>query len=375
MDTTHLFLSPGFFGFKNLGSYSYFCHLERGLLRRASDAGVAARVHVVDVHPSASIRRRALRLREAIDQLASGAGPIHLIGHSTGGLDARLVASPSGNLDGAHRRPSWIGRLRSVTTLNTPHFGTPLATFFATVSGHRLLEALSALSVVALTVGAPPLALTSSLIAAFGRLDGLGLELRLLNRLTEDLTRLLDDASSADLRAFLHQTRGDQGAILQLSPEAMDLFAAGIEDDPDLRYRCVVAYAPRRTPRQWAKAALSPWSHASAPLFAALHRLTSRASAVYPCTPHDLAATRGALITALGHEPPEGACDGVVPLLSQVWGSIAWAGLADHLDVVGHFRDPSPTPPHHDWMNSGAGFDRRRFDDLLDAVAAPLLRP
>lgn len=375
MDTTHIFLSPGFFGFKHLGSYSYFCHLERGLLRRLSDAGVDGRIHVVDVHPSASIRRRALRLREAVDQLASGAGSIHLIGHSTGGLDARLVASPSSNLDGTYRRPSWIRRLRTVTTLNTPHFGTPLATFFATVSGHRLLEALSALSVVALTLGAPPLALTSSLLAAFGRLDALGLELRLLDRLTGDLVQLLDDASSADLRAFLRMTRSDQGAILQLSPEAMDLFAAGIEDDPNLHYRCVVAYAPRRTPRQWAQAALSPWNHVSAPLFAALHRITSRASTVYPCTPPDPVATRRALTAALGHEPPEGACDGVVPLLSQVWGSIAWAGLADHLDVVGHFRDPSQTPPHHDWMHSGAGFDRPRFDQLLDAIAAPLLQP
>lgn len=375
MDTAHIFLSPGFFGFKKLGSYSYFCHLEGGLLRRFSDAGLDARVHVVDVHPSASIRRRALRLRQAIDQLATGDGPIHLLGHSTGGLDARLLASPSGNLDGTLRRSPWVHRLRTLTTLNTPHFGTPLAAFFATVSGHRLLEALSALSVAALKLGGPPLALTSSLIAAFGRLDGLGVELRLLDRLTEDFIRLLDDASSADLRAFLRQTRDDQGAILQLSPEAMDLFVAGIEDAPEILYRCVVTYAPPRTARQWARAALSPWSHVSAPLFAAMHRMTSQASQVYPCTAHDPEQTRRALAAALGHEPPAGACDGVVPLLSQVWGPIAWAGLGDHLDVVGHFHDTSTSPPHHDWMNSGANFDRRRFDDLLDALTAPMLRP
>jgi hypothetical protein len=42
---------------------------------------------------------------------------------------------------------------------------------------------------------------------------------------------------------------------------------------------------------------------------------------------------------------------------------------------VGHFHDTSTSPPHHDWMNSGANFDRRRFDDLLDALTAPMLRP
>lgn len=373
MAPLQVFLSPGFFGFKNLGSYSYFCHLEAGLLRRLRDAGQEAQIHIVDVHPAASIRRRALKLRLAIDELALGDGDIHLVGHSTGGLDARLLASPSGNLDGALHKSSWSPRLRSLTTINTPHFGTPLASFFATVSGQRLLEALSALTVAALKLGGPPLALTSSLIAAFGRLDTLGLELRLLDRLTEDLVRLLDDASSADLRAFMRQIRDDQGAIIQLSPEAMDLFQAGIEDAPEVRYGCVVSYAPGRTARQWASAALSPWANVSAPLFAAIHRLTSRSSEVYPCAPHDVAATERALSVALHHAPPPGACDGVVPLRSQVWGPILWGGLGDHLDVVGHFSDRSSSPPHFDWMSSGASFDRARFDRMIDAIVGHML--
>lgn len=373
MATAHVFLSPGFFGFKTLGSYSYFCHLEAGLLKRLGDAGVEAQVHVVDVHPTASIRRRALRLRRAVDELAQGDGPIHLIGHSTGGLDARLLTCPSGNLDGTSTRPAWINRVRTVTAINTPHFGTPMASFFATVSGQRMLGALSALSVAALKLGGPPLALSSSLIAAFGRIDDLfGVQMKLVDRLTEELVRLLDDASSADLRAFMHLLRDDQGAIIQLTPEAMDLFQASTEDDPNILYRCTVTYSPRRTTSQWMSTARSPWRNASAPIFAALHRLTSLASTVYECAPPDQAATERALTAAFGHAPPPGACDGVVPLRSQLWGPIAWAGLGDHLDVVGHFDDRTTLPPHNDWMSSGSEFNRKRFDSLLDAIAAPL---
>jgi len=51
----------------------------------------------------------------------------------------------------------WISRLASITTMNTPHYGTPLATFFATVSGQRLLYAMSAVTVMAIVV-APTMA-------------------------------------------------------------------------------------------------------------------------------------------------------------------------------------------------------------------------
>jgi hypothetical protein len=372
MSPSQVFLSPGFFGFKTLGSFDYFCHIDAGLRRRFRDAGRAVEVHVVDVHPTASIRRRASTLIHDIAQLSGTAGPIHLIGHSTGGLDARLVASPTINIDGTTGQPVWAGRLRSVTTMNTPHLGTPLASFFATVSGQRLLAALSALTVVALKLGGPPLALTSSLVAAFGRVDSiLGVELDLVDRITDRIVTVLDDASNAELRRFMRHLRDDQGAIIQLSPEAMDLFQAGIEDNPTVRYQCTVSYAPGRKARDWGRALLSPWANLSAPIFATLHRLTSLENAVYPCLLHGAEGERmeKALTTALGHAPPPNACDGVVPLRSQVWGPIVWAGQGDHLDVMGHFDGRASRIPHTDWMCSGAGYDLPRFEAMLDAIA------
>ena len=362
-----VFLSPGMFGFKNLASYDYFCHIEAALKKRFEGAGRELRIHVVDVHPTASIRRRAARLLAAIGTHARDGDAIHLVGHSTGGLDARLVASPTMSVTGSPAPLPALSAIRSVTTMSTPHYGTPLASFFATVSGQRMLYAVSALTVSALKLGAPPLALASSLVAAFGRVDrALGLELRLVDNLTDNVVRVLDDASSRDLRAYLRLLRGDQGAIIQLSPESMDLFQAGVEDRPGVHYQCTAAYAPAPGVMSWARMVVSPWANLSTPIFATLYRLTSLENAVYPCAPeHD----DGALVRALGHAPPAGASDGVVPVRSQVWGQIAWAGLGDHLDVVGHFAGSG----HVDWLCSGAGYDRARFDAMIDAIARGML--
>jgi len=42
--------------------------------------------------------------------------------------------------------------------------------------------------------------------------------------------------------------------------------------------------------------------------------------------------------------------------------------VADHLDVLGHFRDASHDPPHVDWFVTGSGFDRARFEALWSDV-------
>ena len=57
-----LYLSPGMFGFGKLATYDYFAHVERALAKRFADAGKELESHVVDVAPTASIRRRAVRL-------------------------------------------------------------------------------------------------------------------------------------------------------------------------------------------------------------------------------------------------------------------------------------------------------------------------
>lgn len=367
----HIYLSPGMFGFAQLASFQYFEHLVVALEERFRSRGRAAVVHVCDVHPTASVCRRAGKLAHMIATTAGkDASPIHIVGHSTGGLDARLVASPTARLPGVSASDlEWLPRLASVTTMNTPHYGTPLAAFFATVSGQRLLYAVSALTVTALKLGAPPLAATSALVAAFGRLSIGNLELDIVNRSVDAVAKVLDEAASRELRMWLDLLREDQGAIVQLMPEAMDLFQAGVEDRPGVRYQSVATYAPQNAVKDWLSALRSPWAAMSAGVFTALYNLTARIDQRYPCAPGDGVA-QAKLKAMLGEVIEPGANDGVVPLTSQIWGDLIWVGKADHLDIVGHFPGPGG---HTDWLASGARFQRVRFDVVMDRIVAGMI--
>jgi triacylglycerol lipase len=344
----HLYLTPGMFGFGKLATYDYFAHVTRAQKRLFAESGIQLETHVVDVAPTASIRRRAKRLAELVAATSrpkgdeKEGGPIHLLGHSTGGLDARLVASPSVRLPIDIEMLAWLPRLRSVTTMNTPHYGTPLASFFATVSGQRMLYAVSALTFIALSLGAPPLAAASALVVAIGQLDRavLGMEIKVIERTTEALLKALAPASSREVRDYLDAITKDQGAVIQLTPEAMDLFQAGVEDRPGVVYQSTCAMAPSPSARRLARTMLSPWRAVSSTLFTTLYGITSRVDDRYPCVSSEPAADRE-LERMLGELPSPRANDGVVPIRSQAWGKVVWAGIADHLDVLGHF----PVPP------------------------------
>jgi pimeloyl-ACP methyl ester carboxylesterase len=271
----HVYFAPGLFGFARLASFDYFAHVERALDARFRDAGQLFEAQVVDVPPTASVRRRAAKLAELIDRTSGGDGPIHLLGHSTGGLDARVVASPNAQLPVSAAARRWLPRLRSITTMNTPHYGTPLASFFATRNGQHVLHALSAFTFVGLSLGARPLAAASVLIGLVGRGDhAMGIELRLLDKSVDLLLGAVDDARSPEVRTYLGAIKQDQGAMLQLSPEAMDLFVAGFEDRPGVAYQSTASMAPTPTPGKWVRTLGHPWRAVSLALFTTLHGIT-----------------------------------------------------------------------------------------------------
>ncbi len=362
-----IYLVPGMFGFGRLAGYDYFEHLERGLARRFSDAGVPAAIAVIPTPPTASIRRRARVVAEAVaDGATDDDGPIHLIGHSTGGLDARLLASPTVHLALPPERLAWTKRIRTVVTMSTPHYGTPLAQFFTTVSGARLLYALSLLTFTTLRYGGPPLTVFSTLVAAIGSIDeALGIDIQLLDKTTDLLLRFVGEQGRNDVRAWLDGISQDQGGILQITPEAMDIFNAAAESSDAIRYGSVIAAAPPPTPIRFVARVRSPYQALSATIYTTLYTVTGREHKIYP-SPAPSVEARRVIDAGIGREIDGSANDGIVPTLSQIWGELIWAGRGDHLDVVGHFH--SADDRHVDWLASGASYDVRRFEASLDAI-------
>jgi triacylglycerol lipase len=110
-------LAHGLFGFSRIGLgrltlTAYF----RGIPQALRAAG--NRVLVTRVSAIAGVEDRAGRLGDQILH-EFGDARIHVIGHSSGGLDARCLLADA----------SWSRRVLTLTTIGTPHLGTSLADF------------------------------------------------------------------------------------------------------------------------------------------------------------------------------------------------------------------------------------------------------
>jgi hypothetical protein len=370
MDAPHrVFLVPGMFGFGRLAGYDYFHHVREALAERYLARGVAATTHVVPSPPTSSLRHRARILAETVHQsLTQQDGLVHLIGHSTGGLDVRLVLAPSTKLGVSAELRGWIPRVRSAVTLSCPHYGTPLAGYFSTVSGTRLLYALSLLTVLSLSLGEPSLAVFSKVLAGLGGLDSLlGGDLRLARRATDLALRFVDRKARREIQSFLAKVRTDQGGIIQIMPEAMDLFNAVADDQPGVRYGCVATAAPFPQPTRMAGRIWRPYAALTAALYSTLYQFASAKPRRYPYAV-PTADERVMLGWCGSDQVTARSNDGIVPTLSMLWGKLLWCGEGDHLDVLGHFHDDQKPRRHTDWMTSGAHFTRQRFASLMDAV-------
>jgi hypothetical protein len=366
-----VYFVPGIFGFGRLAGYDYFNHLRVGLERRFRDAGHEVAFEDVPAPPTSSLRYRSRILATTIERTAGDEGPIHLVGHSTGGLDLRLVLSPTVYLGLDPSLLEWRSRVQSAVSINTPHFGTPVAGFFATVSGTRLLYALSLITVVSLAVGEPSLQIFSRVLAGVGGIDAIfGGDLRVFSRITDNVLRFVDKDARNEIGDFLSKVKIDQGGIIQLMPEAVDLFNASTEGDPKVRFGCIASAAPAPRSMRLARRIRSPYAALTAAIYSTLYQFAGKVPDVYPYarpSERELALLRA----GIDHEILDSTNDGIVPTLSMLHGELLWAGEADHLDVLGHFHDELPGPsPHRDWITSGSRFSRMRFNALLDALSS-----
>jgi hypothetical protein len=365
-----VFLVPGFFGFTSVGAVSYFERVEHALGEALGRRGVEARIVRCKTQPTASIPRRVDVLRRQVVRHGGlAADALHFVGHSTGGLDVRMLLTPEVQIvrgDSAER----IGRLtRSAISVATPHHGTPLANHFLSLQGQTLLLVLSALATSGqgrgtILAAARAISMVARLDDWLGRTDGP------LDRLAEGLLSKIRFDRSGPVWKYLAEIERDQGAVLQLTPEGIDLFNASVTNRPGVDYGCVVAGVPE--PREQLQADwLDPEYVVLRALFRLLHAFTARPHPRYPYPkPHP--ATQRALDRALGFTATPAVNDGIVPTLSQLHGRVLHVACADHLDVVGHYTLAGGRTA--DWLPSGAGFTPAGFEATWDAVAAAIAR-
>lgn len=363
----HIFLIPGFFGFADIGGITYFHHVADFLREVLADVGIDARVTAVPTLPTASIRRRSAMLLQTIERVAGEDDhPIHLVGHSTGGLDARLLLTPHVALGPDLDPEPIVERVCSAVSIASPHRGTPLASFFGSLLGKKALWALSLSTVYTLRFGRVPLSLLFPLIGVLARMDDqLGFRNNILDQVYDNLLADFDADREKEVADFMEEIRKDQGLLRQLTPEGIDLFNASTSDRGTVRYGSVITMARKPGLRSGLEQGLNPYSHATHGLYRALWWMSSRNAGAPPLDE----AHRAALRLGYGEAPDARANDGMVPTLSQPWGQVIHTTVGDHLDVCGHFNDPDHAPPHVDWVSTGSGFSREDFEALWQDVA------
>ena len=364
-----VFLVPGFFGFTSVGAVSYFERVEERLEGALRRRGVEARIVRCRTQPTASIRRRAEELRRQVLRRGGlAADELHFVGHSTGGLDVRMLLTPGVKISRTRSNDPIGGKTRTAVSVATPHYGTPLANYFLTLQGQTLLLVLSALATSGqgrgtILAAAKAMALVARVDDWIGRKEGP------LDRLAVALLRRIRFNRRDPVWAYLREIQRDQGAVLQLTPEGIDLFDAAVVDRPGIDYGCVVAAVPRPRVELSAASLFDPEYLALRSLFRLLHGLTARPHRHYPYPKPD-SATQRPLDRALGFHATAEVNDGVVPTLSQLHGRVLYVARADHLDIVGHYTLAGGRTA--DWLPSGAGFTPDAFEATWEAVTAAI---
>lgn len=364
----HVILVPGFFGFSSLGNLSYFVGVKEQLTHRFAEHGLDVSLTEVLTSPTASIRSRAARVREAMTRVADETeGPLHVIGHSTGGLDARVAISPAASLP-TDVKFDCFERLASVVTLSTPHYGTPLASFFGGAMGKPLLRLLAVASSTLLTHGKLPIKAAVKLGHILTRADDyLGLDKTLLDQVYAELLSDFSEERRQQLVEYVSSVSSDQSLIFQLTPAGCDLLNATSADPEKVRYGCVVARAARPELRHSVRLGHDVYAQWLGVLFRALYKLSSRTR---PSERPQLGSEQEKrLVELFGELPDPAENDGIVPTLSQVWGEVIDGVQGDHLDLVGHYGPLDPRSPRADWFPSGSGFDAEGFERVWNGVA------
>lgn len=383
----HFVLVPGFGGFHALGSLRYYHGVTLAL-------GFSSLVlHYFPNLPTASVQTRARQLRRWLGDLQERGviarrDNVHLVGHSTGGLDLRQLLIDYREEEGTEEaRKSLLEQIRTVQFISTPQHGTNLA---------RRLRGLRIPSRVARLL--PRILFETTRAFREGGASFVGRRLQRVfppNKGSPDwldaviqtmvgfdssegkLERALARASYFETLRWLLDISTDIAAISDLDP----VRTPGAPESPahrrtadeeraflekwDIHYGSIVTVAKRPKETEEARG---------------LYKLVYALNARRPSPELGQAQTIPWLL-----EPYEAARrlmpsdnDGIVNSVSMVWPDAESSFLveADHADVIGHFDyvQPPPDAPQryyqYDLLCSGSDFGPDQFAALWRKIAS-----
>ncbi|MCA9694504.1 MAG: hypothetical protein KC636_33310 [Myxococcales bacterium] len=368
---TQVVLIPGFMGFQTIGDLSYFRRVSSMLTGYLNERGIVdVTVHEAPTAPTGSIARRAqVVLKWLIANGGAEAHNIHLIGHSTGGLDARLLVAPGVRLLEGDYEEMIARRVRSVISVSTPHYGTPMANLLLKLPLRSTIERLAFMG--SSKPGRGLLLLVAQVLDALSSLDDfLGRTDTFLDAVVDKLLSQLSVKTNDPTWDLLREMSNDTGAAIQLTVESMHLFNAAVADRQDVRYSSLITAAPEPT-RFRLSEFWSPINAIKKLAFRVLYLMSSRVSKSYPYTatePSDLNIED----MASPIEITKQSNDGIVPCQSQAYGRVLDIVLGDHLDIVGQFPDAGGDP-HADWLPCGAHFGEAHFRAAWAKIADEIL--
>jgi hypothetical protein len=386
-------LAPGFLGFDHFGGFPYFAQTVATAIRVSLEECAAIApgelaIVASDTVPAGSLAQRQQaffsQLQAIVNNLrVTSEDPelnprIHIVGHSTGAVDAELFVSPK-----PLGRASWTDEehrirrsIRSIVGIAAPLSGTGLAESalgrLLAYDGSTIQNPVEWWKKHASAQGMRELAQVLLSMAEFGPAD---------LTLGQLIAGSLDDFQP--LAKFLGSLLSDRALLNDLRPAAMCDFGAAIVPDRDLapavhiaRFLTVARTASKPTP--------------TGRLFEMLHALTAKDQGVGFA--HQLIdvlneGIQCGRVPVIGSRPLQSPItlasnDGIVNTARQMPVRMASAGdplrevaavvVADHLDVLGGFpmaHSVTPGSETNDFLISGSEFRSPEFSQLYRAVA------